>query len=112
MIFELRRYNAISLSTLEHFDRHMSRTAPVLKEFGIDMVGAWNYAIGEDMPAHTYMLRWKDLAERETKWQKFYSDAHWPALRARMLQEAGGEAIRSHSVSFLNPASYWPPAEK
>jgi hypothetical protein len=108
MIFELRRYNMTSLPMLDHFDQHMGRVAPVFKELGIETHGAWNYVVGEDLPAHTYMLKWNDLADRETKWKTFYDDPRWPELRARMLKEAGGEAVRSHSVAFLRRASYWP----
>jgi hypothetical protein len=89
------------------FDEHMGRVRPVYDELGYTLTGAWNQVIGEAMPAHLYVLEWESYKQREEVAARFYSDARWPALRAQLLEEAGGEAVRSHAVSFYEPAKYW-----
>jgi hypothetical protein len=83
MIYELRRYNMTSLPMLDRFDQHMGRVAPIFRELGIETHGAWNYAVGDDLPAHTYMLRWRDLGEREAKWNGFMKTRGGPSSAPR-----------------------------
>ena len=41
---------------------------------GMRLVGAWEMAVGREMPTYLYMLAWRDLAERDACWDEFYSD--------------------------------------
>jgi hypothetical protein len=66
MIYELRRYQLSSPPMTDHFNDHMSNMVGMFGEHDMSLVGAWDALIGTSLPFHTYMLRWRDLAHRES----------------------------------------------
>ena len=60
--------------------------------------------IGESNQDLTYLLAWESLAERETKWAAFQSDAEWIAKRA--ATEANGAIVQTIVNSILQPTGF------
>ena len=59
------------------------------EKHGFRPVGFWTTVIGASNQDLTYLLEWKDLAERERVWAGFMSDPDW--LKAPI---AAGESVR------------------
>lgn len=108
MIYELRRYQLASPPMTQHFNDHMSQMMELFETHDLSLVGSWDAVIGTSLPHHLYMLRWRDLAHRESAWASFYDDARFWEARDRMNERAGGDVVRSHDVSILKAGSYSP----
>jgi hypothetical protein len=106
VIFELRRYQLTSPPMAAPFNAHMATMMPLFHEYGFSLVGAWDSMIANDMPFHTYLLRWNDLAHRETAWAAFYADPRFDTARDAMNERAGGLVVRSHTVEILRAGTY------
>lgn len=107
MLYELRRYQ-LGPQMTEIFNEHMSQMRPMLEDYGMSIVGAWDTAIGPSMPNHLYMLRWRDLDEREKCWKSFYADPGFQKVMDATRQLAGTSASTGHSVEILRSATYSP----
>jgi hypothetical protein len=108
VIYELRRYQLNTPPMAAHFNAHMETMVPLFDDHGLSLVGAWDAVIGASLPFHTYMLRWPDLAHRESGWAEFYADPRFDAARDAMNARAGQTVVLSHDITILNPASYSP----
>ena len=52
----------------------------------------------------TYMLAWESLADREKKWNAFFSDPEW--IEARAESEKDGPINAQVASSFLTPTKF------
>ena len=84
--------------------RFESVTLKIWEKHGIRPVGFWTTVIGESNQDLTYLLEWKDLAERERVWGGFMADAEW--LKARAETEKNGPIVAQISNSILAPTAY------
>jgi hypothetical protein len=74
------------------------------QKHGIRPVGFWTVLIGETSQDLYYILEWRDLAEREQKWEAFSTDPEW--LKARAQTERDGPIV-SHATNYvLAPTPY------
>ena len=69
-----------------------------------DEVGFWTTLVGDSNQDLTYLLEWKDLAERERVWAGFMSDAEW--LKARAESEKNGPIVAQITNSILAPTAF------
>lgn len=107
MYHELRTYRATAPRMLEHLHRRMeTQMADLFRENGAVPVGAWETAVGHQLPAYSYMLEWRDLTHREEGWAAFYADPRVAEMNARTLNDAGGELFHDYDVTLLKPAEY------
>jgi hypothetical protein len=60
--------------------------------------------IGESNQDLSYLLEWKDLAERERVWAAFMGDPDW--LKARAESEKNGPIVAQITNSILAPTAY------
>jgi hypothetical protein len=60
--------------------------------------------VGPDANDLTYMLAWESLAEREQKWNAFFSDPEW--IQARAESEKDGPINAKVASSFLVPTKF------
>jgi hypothetical protein len=60
--------------------------------------------IGESNNDLTYMLRWRSMAERETRWAAFITDPAW--IAARDASEADGPILANATSQFLAPTKF------
>jgi hypothetical protein len=105
-IFELRTYEShnkrANRKKIEMFD--VGETA-LFRRAGLTPVFFGETLVGPRLPNLTYMLTFKDLADRDQSWSRFGSDPDW-----RKLSTTPGytdpEIVTSISNVLLRPASY------
>ena len=104
MIYELRIYRCVPGKLPELNKRFESVTLKLWEKHGFKPVGFWTTVIGESNQDLTYLLEWKDLAERERVWAGFMSDPDW--LKARAESEKNGAIVANIRSSILTPTAY------
>jgi hypothetical protein len=111
---ELRTYRVASPNMTRHLhDRMEHHMAGLFAENGLRLVGAWEMAVGREMPTYMYLLAWRDLAERDAAWERFYADPRVAEMNDATYAAAGGDLFHDFDVALLKPASYveWPELE-
>lgn len=84
--------------------RFESTTLKIWDKHGFRPAGFWTTVIGESNQDLTYLLEWKDLAERERVWAGFMSDPDW--LKARAETEKNGPIVANIASSILAPTAF------
>ena len=104
MIHELRIYRCVPGRLPDLNKRFETVTLKLWEKHGFRPVGFWTTVIGESNQDLTYLLEWKDLAERERVWAGFMADADW--LKARAETEKNGAIVANITSRILAPTSY------
>ncbi|MGQ0509828.1 MAG: NIPSNAP family protein [Betaproteobacteria bacterium] len=104
MIHELRIYRCLPGRLPELNKRFETATLKIWQKHGFRPVGFWTTVIGESNQDLTYLLEWKDLAERERVWAAFMADPEW--LKARAESEKGGPIVAQITSSILAPTAF------
>ena len=104
MIYELRIYHAASGKLPALLKRFETTTLKFWDKHGIRQVGFWTTYIGESNNDLYYLLEWKDLGERQQKWDAFMSDPDW--ISARAATETGGPLYTHITNMVLKPTSF------
>ncbi len=103
-IFEMRTYDSHSEHKaklkVEMFNK---AELDVFRNVGFDSVWYGQALAGEDLPSLTYMLRYKDKAERAAQWKKFFEDPGWLVLKGKKRYKNTVSAIEA---VFLKPTAY------
>ena len=79
--------------TLKLWDKH-----------GIRPVGFFTTLVGASNQELTYILAWKSMAERETKWNAFQADPEWMSARAKT--EEDGQIVDNIVNQLLQPTAF------
>jgi hypothetical protein len=104
MIVEMRIYHCAPGRLPALNDRFTNITLDFFKRYGIEPLGFWTTLAGPSNHALTYLLKWENLAERETKWNAFQADPEWIEKRAESeAKQIIVERIENH---FLTPTAY------
>jgi len=106
MILELRTYHCAPgrvPALQERFSRH---TLGFFEKHGIRPLCFWTTIIGRSNHELSYLLKWDDMAERETKWAAFQADPQWIARRTE--SEAEKIIVERIENQFLAPAAFFP----
>ena len=104
MIHELRVYHCIPGRLPDLNKRFATVTLKLWEKHGIRPVGFWTTVIGDNNQDLTYLLEWKDLAERERVWAAFQADPEWQQARAE--SEKNGPIVAQITNSILQPTAY------
>lgn len=104
MIHELRVYHCMPGRLPDLNKRFEGVTLRLWERHGFRPVGFWTTVIGDSNQDLTYLLEWKDLAERERVWAGFMADPEW--LKARAESEKNGPIVASISNAILAPTAY------
>jgi hypothetical protein len=104
MIYEMRVYHCVPGRLPALMKRFETVTLPIWQRHEIRQAGFWTTFVGSSNQTLTYLLAWKDLAERETKWGAFQSDPDWIAKRAET--EKDGAIVANIVNEFLQPTSF------
>jgi hypothetical protein len=104
MMYELRIYRCVPGRLPALHKRFQSATLGLWEKHGIRHVGFWTVLVGDGNQDLYYLLEWKDMAEREQKWNAFQSDPDWQAKRAE--SERDGPIVANVTSSFLAPTAY------
>ncbi len=106
MIHELRIYHCTPGRLPNVHERFKAITLPLWEKHGIRPVVFWTTTVG---PSHNdlhYLLEWRDLAEREQRWNAFANDPEWITARART--EENGPLVERIENLMLSPTAYSP----
>ena len=107
MYHELRTYRVTSPNVMPHLHARMSVWMLALfRENGFKPIGAWEMAVGREMPTYMYMLEWNDLAQREIAWEAFYADPRVAEMNEATYAAAGANLFHDFDVALLKPAAY------
>lgn len=103
-MFELRTYEGHNNDAVRRkimmFD---TEEIPVFHKTGLYPVFFGKMIAGPAMPALTYMLRFKDMEERDANWQTFQNDPEWQAMR---VKSEYADSVCNIVRVFLKPADY------
>jgi hypothetical protein len=104
-IFELRIYEGHSIKAnkkkIEMFNE--GGEIGIFKKTGLNPVLFGETIIGPNMPNLHYMLAFKDMAERDQKWQVFRDDPDWKKLSA---DPAYKDTVSNITDIILQPTGY------
>lgn len=103
MIYEYRRYETMPGRLPDLHRRFREVTLPLWERHGVVQVGFWVAEVGTSNQLH-YLLRWEDMAQRETNWAAFTSDPEW--LAGKAASESNGVLVASVHNEFWSPADY------
>jgi hypothetical protein len=103
MIYEYRRYEVNPGRLRDVHRRFEELTLPLWTKHGIEALGFWEVVVGDSNQLH-YLLRWKDLSDRDGKWTAFVSDQEW--LDGFAKSEASGPLVARIHNEFWRPTSY------
>lgn len=104
MIHELRIYRCMPGRLPDLNRRFEGVTLKLWEKHGFRPVGFWTTVIGASNQDLTYLLEWKDLAERERLWAGFMGDPDW--LKARAESEKNGPIVANITSSILQPTAF------
>lgn len=104
MIHELREYEAVPGQMPRLLVRFEDQLLPIWVKHGILPLGFWTTVVGQSSNRLTYMLAWKSLSDRETRWTAFQSDPEWHQVRDESERE--GPIVAFIRNQILNPTAF------
>jgi len=105
MIYELRIYETVPGKLPALHERFANHTLKFFEKYGIGIVGFWTEEIGENNKL-IYLLKFDNLADRETRWSAFQQDPDW--IKTRSETERDGPIVRRISNRIWKPTEYSP----
>lgn len=106
-VYELRLYTIVP-GRLDVAEERFGAHLPALfAKHGINNIGRWTATAGSAGPMFVYLLKYRDLAERERAWSSFWSDDAWYELRSRT--QGDEEATERFDILFLRQSADWRP---
>ena len=105
MLIEIRVYRCAPGRLPALQERFAKHTLGFFRKHGIEPLGFWTTLVGPSNHDLTYMLKWKDMGEREAKWNAFQSDPEW--IARRIESEAEKPIVANIENHFLAPAAFF-----
>jgi hypothetical protein len=103
MLYELRIYT-MHPGRMDAINRRFAdHTLDIFKRLGIKVADFW--LDGEGRPKLYYVLEYKDLEDRNRKWEAFQADAEWVEVK-RKSQEDGSIVDHIEEI-FMKRADYF-----
>jgi len=104
MVFELRTYEGYNEDAFQRKVKMFNESEfSIFDEVGLHSVFFGEKIAGPQMPCLTYLLAFKDMAERDVNWAKFGPNPEWQ--RIVKLPEYANTVSNIYRV-FLKPLSY------
>jgi hypothetical protein len=103
LIYEYRLYEAIPGRLPDLNKRFQDHSLRILKKYEIEQVGFWEAVVGTTNELH-YILRFKDMAEREAKFAAIQVDPEWSEVKAST--EAAGPIVARAHYQLWRPTPY------
>jgi hypothetical protein len=105
MIYELRVYDVMPGKLPALSERFANVTMDYFKKHGLNVVGFWTDEIGIGNRL-TYMLAFRDIAQRDQAWAAFRSDQD--RAKAFAETERDGPLVSRISNTIMRPTSFSP----
>ena len=105
MIIEMRVYECAPGRLAALQERFAKHTLGFFQKHGIEPIGFWTTLVGRNNHELTYLLKWKDMAEREAKWNAFQADPD--CIARRNESEAEKPIVARVENQFLAPAAFF-----
>jgi len=103
-IFEMRTYESHDeLKSYLKVEMFNEAELEIFRKVKLDGVFYGEVLAGGTMPRLTYMLAYKDKAEREANWKAFLEHPDWNTLKA---EERYKDTVSKITATFLRPALY------
>lgn len=103
-IFELRTYEGYSEDAVRRKIKMFNiDELPIFYKVKLNPVFFGQVIAGEHMPCLTYMLTFRDLAERDANWKAFSADADWKRISAAPEY---ANTVSNIIRVFLEPTAY------
>ena len=106
MLYELRTYEAAPGKMGALNKRFSEHTLALFARHGIEVIGFWTNTVGGWSNELIYMLRFENMAARETAWAAFGADPDWQ--KAFTASEVDGPLTTRIRAEFLRPTNYSP----
>lgn len=103
MLYELREYYVLPGRMPNMLARFRDHTSKIFDRIGIKNVGYWTEEVGYQNRL-TYIIAFRDMADREHKWAIFREDPEW--IAARDASEADGQIVEDVENRFLTPTDF------
>ncbi len=105
MLYELREYYVLPGRMPNMLARFRDHTTKIFDRLGITNIGYWTEEIGSQNRL-TYIIAFRDMADREQKWAAFREDPEW--IKARDASELDGQIVEDVENRLLNPTDFSP----
>ena len=103
-MFELRMYESHNeLKARLKIEMFNEAELAIFKKVGLDPVFFGETLFGSNLPNLTYMLGYRDEAEKDQVWKAFLADPDWVALKD---QERYRDTVSTIVSRFLKPTGY------
>ena len=105
--FEMREYIANPGKAEAMHKRFREHTCALFKKHGMDLVGFWTPAGGENAENRLiYIVAFPDAGSSDKIWKAFAEDPEW--VKAKGESEKDGVLVGKVIQTFLNPTDYSP----
>jgi len=103
-IFEIRTYEGYSEDAVRRKVKMFNADElPIFYKVKLNPVFFGKVIAGEHMPCLTYMLTFKDMAERDANWKAFSADSDWKRISAAPEY---ANTVSNIIRVFLEPVAY------
>ena len=104
-VFELRIYTTHEGKLDDLHKRFREHTNRLFVKHGMDLVGYWTPADGDEAKnTLVYLLAYPSREARDKSWQGFRNDPDWK--RAFAASRTNGPIVKKVDSKFLNPTDY------
>jgi len=107
-LLEMRTYYANPGKLEDIHKRFRDHTMRIFAKHGMTVIGFWGPVYKKDGSENrlTYLLAFKDRAERDAKWKEFATDPEWQKVSKE--SEANGKLLEKIDSVFLYDTDYAP----
>lgn len=103
-LFELRTYESKNtFDAAAKVEMFNEEEIQIFRDCGMRIVFFGEAMFGSNLPHLTYMLAWKDMAEREEGWRTFSANDDWNRIKS---VPRWANAVSNIHASFLRAADY------
>ena len=106
-VFELRMYKTVAGKRAELSDRFRDHTAAMFEQAGMENIGYWNAATGDDTDdTFIYMLGYPSLAARDQMWQVLGENPELQRLIVAAERSEDRKLVDTIDARMIVPTEY------
>ena len=106
-VFELRMYKTVAGKRAELSDRFRDHTAAMFEQAGMENIGYWNAATGDDTDdTFIYMLGYPSLAARDQMWQVLGENPEFQRLIVAAERSEDRNLVDTIDARMIVPTEY------